>query len=103
MKARVIITNGGDPGLVEAGVELTRDVLVPAAKLHDGYRGYVSIFDAARGVSMAVTLWEDEETELRSDEAVRASREQLAREYGVEVTVEKYDVAVVDVPDKSAG
>ncbi|HVE62945.1 MAG TPA: hypothetical protein VNB94_03995 [Mycobacteriales bacterium] len=95
MKARVILTRG-ERSLVEAGVELTKSVLVPAARRHPGYRGYVALYDAERGFGMAVTLWEDEHAEQDSDDAMRESREQFAQAYGAEVTVEKYDVAVVD-------
>lgn len=98
MKARVILTRG-EPSLVEAGVELTRSVLVPAARQHPGYRGYVGLYDAERGIGMAVTLWADEQAEHDSDDAMRASREQFAQAYGAEVTVENYDVAVVDHVD----
>ncbi len=45
---------------------------------------------------MAVTLWEDERTEILSDNAIRASREQAARDFGVEQWVEKYDVVIAD-------
>lgn len=95
MKARVILTKA-DAALVEAGAEYTRSVLVPAAREHEGYRGYIGLYDSLRGFGMAVTLWEDERTERLSDEAIRESREQAARDFGVEQWVEKYDVAVAD-------
>lgn len=100
MKARVIHTKA-DASLLEAGAEYTRSVLVPAAREHEGYRGYIAIYDTARGVAMAVTLWEDERTEKLSDDAIRESREQAARDFGVEQWVEKYDVAVADVIQES--
>lgn len=95
MKARVIFTQG-ERSLVEAGVDLTKNVLVPAARQHAGYRGYVALYDAERGLGMSVTLWEDEQTEQQSDDAMCESREQFAQAYGAEITVEKYDVAVAD-------
>lgn len=95
MKARVIHTRA-DASLLEAGAEYTRTVLVPAAREHEGYRGYIAIYDTARGVAMAVTLWEDERTEQLSDDAIRESREQAARDFGVEQWVEKYDVAIAN-------
>ena len=44
-----------------------------------------------------MTLWEDETTELASDEASREAREQLAQAFGAEVTVKKYDVAAAEL------
>ncbi len=98
MRARVITTKASSD-IVEAGVQLTRDVLVPNARQYEGYRGYVAIHDAARGVGIAVTLWEDEASEEASDEAIRPSREQMAEQFGAEVVVDKYDVAIAEVID----
>lgn len=50
---------------------------------------------------MTVTLWEDERTEKLSDDAIRESREQAARDFGVEQWVEKYDVAIADFVQES--
>ena len=97
MRARIIMTKA-DASLLEAGAEYTRSILVPAAREHEGYRGYIALYDAARGLGMAVTLWQDERTEQLSDDAIRESREQAARDFGVEQWVEKYDVVVADVP-----
>ncbi len=96
MKARVIVTEA-DRTLLEAGAQLTRDVLVPAARQQPGYRGYVAIYDPDRGIGLAVTLWQDEQAEQDSDDALCPSREQFAEQYGVHVTVQKYDVAAVDI------
>ena len=99
MRARVLRTTAS-PEVVAAGVELTRDVLVPTARAQPGYRGYIAIYDAERGEGLAVTLWEDDETERASDQAARVGREQLAAAFGATVTVEKYDVAIADfVPE----
>lgn len=95
MKARIIYTRA-EPSLVQAGVDYTRAVLVPAAREHEGYRGYIALYDEDRGIGMAVTLWEDERTEQLSDDAIRPAREQAARDFGVEQWVEKYDVGIAE-------
>lgn len=99
MKARIIMTRA-DASLLEAGTAYTRDVLVPAAREHEGYRGYLAMYDAERGVGMAVTLWQDARTEQLSDDAIRESREQAARDFGIEQWVEKYDVVVADLAEQ---
>ena len=98
MKARVIITTAS-PDVVEGGIQLTRDVLVPNARQQEGYRGYIGLYDAERGVGTAITLWEDEGAEEASDEALRPAREQFAAMFEADVRVEKYDVAVAEVVD----
>lgn len=95
MRARLIWTEAS-PEVIDAGLQITKDVLVPAARERDGFRGYIALFDTDRGVGLAVTLWEDEQTEQASDEASQALREQLAESVGAKVSVEKYDVAVTE-------
>jgi hypothetical protein len=96
MKARVIVTSAS-PELTEQGVQLTKDVLVQNARQLEGYRGYIALYDAERGVGSAITLWEDEATEQASDEALRPAREQFAAAFNADVRVEKYDVAIAEV------
>ncbi|CAN5648841.1 hypothetical protein BH20ACT23_BH20ACT23_11310 [soil metagenome] len=98
MRARVILT-AASPEVVEAGVQLTEDVLVPNARQQAGYRGYIALYDVERGVGTAITLWEDEATEKASDEELRPGREQFAAAFGAEVRVEKYDVGVAEFVD----
>ena len=97
MRARVIVTDAPTETL-EAGIQLTRDVLVPAARAREGYRGYVALVDPDSGRSLAITLWEDEATEAASDEASRQGREEAATAFGVTIAgIEKYDVPIAEL------
>ena len=96
MRARLIRTEA-PPEVIEAGIQMTKDALVPAAREREGFRGYIGLVDAEQGLGLAITLWEDEQTEQASDEASRASREQLAESFGAKVSVEKYDVAITEL------
>lgn len=102
MIARVIWTKAA-PELSDTWVEVTREILVPASRSQEGYRGYIGIIDRGSGVAMAVTLWEDENTERKSDEVARGPREQMAREAGAEVRVDRYEVAAFNIADTSKG
>ena len=96
MKARVI-SSKADPGLTDQWVQLTRDVLLPAAQGREGYAGYIAFYDRESGTGVAVTLWDDEETEIASDAASAPSRQVFAESVGAEIRVDHYDVAAVDV------
>lgn len=96
MRARLIRTEAS-LDLVEPGIQYTKDVLVPAARETEGFRGYIALYDADRGLGLAMTLWEDEQTEQASDDVSRPSREQLAQRFGFKVSVEKYDVALAEL------
>ena len=97
MRARVIVTDAPSE-ILEQGAQMTRDVLVPASRAQEGYRGYVALYDRSTGRSLAITLWDDEESEAASDEASRERREEAARAFGASIVgVEKYDVAVAEL------
>jgi hypothetical protein len=97
VRARVIVTNAPASAL-ETGIQLTKDVLVPAARDQDGYRGYVAIYDEETGRSLAITLWENRATERASDEKASSSREEEAKALGAKIlSVDKYDVAVAEL------
>ncbi len=96
MRARVI-TSKADPALTDQWVELTRDVLVAASQSQEGYRGYVALYQREEGRAMAVTLWEDESSERASGEASAPSRHAFAEAAGAEMSVDVYEVAIIDI------
>lgn len=95
MKAWVITTRA-DRSVIEAGVTMTEEVLVPNARQQAGYRGYVGLYDLDREIGLAITLWDDEESERESDRALEATLTELAPRFNAEVEVSTYDVAIVD-------
>lgn len=97
MRARVI-TSKADPALMDQWIETTRNALVEVSKAREGYAGYIAFYDRGSGEAVAVTLWDDERTEAASDEASAPSRQAFADAVGAELRVDRYDVAVVDVP-----
>jgi hypothetical protein len=100
MKARVI-SSKADPGLTDQWIQLTRDVLIPAAKQRAGYAGYLAFYERESGTALAVTLWADEETEKASDAASAPSRQAFADSVGAEIRVDHFDVAALDIPSGS--
>ena len=96
MLARVIWSKAS-PDLTEMWVQLVNETLVPAARMQEGYRGYIAIYDPNEGVAIAVTLWQDAETERASDLAARAGREEMARAVNAELRVDRYEVAAAEV------
>ena len=97
MRARVITTKA-DPSLMDQWIETTRSLLVETSKAREGYAGYIAFYDRESGEAVAVTLWDDERAEAASDEASAPSRQAFADAVGAELRVDRYDVAVVDVP-----
>ena len=96
MVARVIWSKAS-PDLTDAWVEVVNAALIPAARTQEGYRGYIALYDREEGVSISVTLWENDETERASELAARAGREEMARAVNAEMRVDRYEVAAVDI------
>ncbi len=97
MRARVIVTKA-PASVLETGIQLTKDVLVPRARGQEGYRGYIAVYDEETGRSLTITLWDDPATEHASDEKARPGREEAAKTFGAEIlSVDKYNVAVAEL------
>lgn len=102
MHARVS-TFEGPPEWVEDGIRLAREVIVPAARLQDGFRGIYILVDRGSGRSLCVTLWETEEDLRASEEAVLRAKAESAEFAGVSVAgTEHYEVALNELVSASA-
>lgn len=97
MHARVSVFEG-PPDRTAEGIRLARESILPAARLLEGFKGIHILFDRETGRSLTVTLWEDEESMLRSEEAARRIKEESARASGDQmVSVERYEVALSEL------
>lgn len=97
MHARVT-TISGSPGDVDAGIDNFNANVVPFAR-EQGGKGAILLVDRQRGEAVAITLWDDEETMLSSEESANALRAEAASEMGSSSApaVGRYEVAVFEV------
>jgi hypothetical protein len=96
MHARVS-TITGSPDQAEAGIaDFTQSVL-PWIK-ENGGPGGILLIDRESGKAVAITLWNDEESMRRSEEAANEHRRRVSDEMqGAQApTVERFEVAVFD-------
>jgi hypothetical protein len=95
MHARVTALSG-TPGEVDAGISNFRDNVVPYTK--EAGRGAILLVDRQSGKALAITLWENEEAMLASEERANTLRADAAQELGAtqQPTVERYEVAVFE-------
>jgi hypothetical protein len=62
-----------NPELLETGVKLTEEKVIPSYRAHPGFRGYILLTDAGGGgEAVAVTLWDTEENRATSAGIARA-------------------------------
>ena len=95
MHARVTRLSGS-PENVEAGINNFRENVLPFTR-EDG-KGAILLVDRESGSAMAITLWEDEQALVASDERANQVRSDVANEMQASAapTVERYEVAVFE-------
>jgi hypothetical protein len=72
MYARVNATEW-NPEMVEQGMQLTEDKIIPAYQDHPGFKGYILLTEPGDGNrAMAITLWDTEENMESSAGIARA-------------------------------
>jgi heme-degrading monooxygenase HmoA len=83
------------PYRIEQGIRRAREKVLPRIRQMDGYEGAYIFVDRHSGKAISISLWESEEAMHRSEEAVRALRDEIAGGLGTQtVDVEHYEVAV---------
>jgi hypothetical protein len=72
MYARVNATEW-NPELVEQGMKLTEDKIIPSYQEHPGFKGYILLTEPGGGNrAIAITLWDSEENMASSAGIARA-------------------------------
>lgn len=98
MHARVS-TYQGTSETIDRSVEQA-DEFVPVVRGMDGSRGMIYLVDRSSGKSLSITLWESAEAMQASEEAAnRLRRDSSASAGDTIVDVERYEVALLDVPE----
>ena len=97
MYARTTRWDGVPEDKRESGIELFRDSLSQLANA-GGSRGAMLLVDRSTGNSLAISLWESEEAMRASEETADRVRRAAGQEFAAEPTIERFEVAVTDLP-----
>lgn len=95
MKANVV-TAQVQPGKIEEGVRIYRDVVVPDIKQQQGFKGAFLLTDPTTGQVVSMTLWETE-ADLQaavSSDSHQAHFAEIARVVAGPPTQHAYEVSV---------
>lgn len=93
MNARVV-TALFQPGKIDEGVSTFRNVVVPGAKEHPGFKGALMLTDPGTGKMIALTLWETEAELEATGNAFQAALARVAPTLAGLPTQESYEVSV---------
>ena len=86
------------PGKMDEIVSVSRDSVLPAARIQQGFEGGLWLIDPDNNKAMIFTLWQTEE-DMEAGEASGYYREQLGKFGGLlaeEVAREAYEVHIRD-------
>ena len=100
MYARLISFSGADPDKRERMIQTIRETVIPMLRQHDGFAGYVGLYDEQNQRAKAVLLWESEETAEAAEQELAERRRQLAG--GIGLTVESADLYEAPVVELEA-
>lgn len=90
MYVRLIEFSGADPEKRERMIETIQGTVLPMLRQHDGFAGYLALYDAPNQRAKALLLWESEEAAEAAEETLVERRRQLAG--GLGLTVESEDL-----------
>jgi hypothetical protein len=102
MHARMTRYEGGSPEDLDRNLEQKKHVLPTEPGQTEGMKGVIFLTDPGSGTITVISLWEDEDALLASeDEAVRVREEVMAP--GESAAVEHCEVALLEVEQSSPG
>jgi heme-degrading monooxygenase HmoA len=90
------------PSSIDDGIAYVRDEVMPALQAMDGYIGLSMLVDRESGRCITTSAWETEEALNTSTEQAAPLRERASEIFGGDVSVEKWEVAVMHRDHRSA-
>src|SRR5918998_1110107 len=103
MHARMTTMEGSSERLDEGLREIKEDVL-PQLQQQDGFRGFVVFDNRQNGKLVGFSLWESEEAMQASEEVAERTRRESAQTMSDTIAgVERYEVALFEVPSAGPG
>jgi heme-degrading monooxygenase HmoA len=102
MHARMTTMEGSPERLGEGLREIKEDAL-PQLQQQDGYKGFIVFDNRHNGELIGFTLWENEQAMRASEEVGERTRRESAEVMDDTIAgVERYEVALFDVPSAGA-
>jgi hypothetical protein len=98
MYARVIAFSGADSSKREAAEEMVRGTVLPMLRNHDGYEGYIALWDEENERSKAIVLWESREAADAAEETLAERRIENVGRLGLTIeSVKLMEAPVVEL------
>jgi hypothetical protein len=96
MYARVISFADATADKRQAAEEMIRGTVVPMLQTHDGFAGYLALYDEENQRAKAIILWESKEAAEAAEEQLVERRKQMTAQVGITIeSVDLYEAPVV--------
>ena len=97
MYARLIEFSGAEESKREQILRTGQETVIPMLRTHEGFAGYIALYDPERSRSTVVILWETEEAAVTAEDTLAERRRQLSGGLGLTVESEDlYEAPVVE-------
>jgi hypothetical protein len=98
MYARLISFSGADPEKRERVMQTMRETVIPMLRQHDGFAGYLGLYDERNRRAKGILLWESEDAAEAAEQELTDRRRKLAGEIGLTVeSADLYEALVVEL------
>ena len=98
MYARVIAFSDAPEDKRDAAIEMIRGTVIPMLQSHDGFAGYISLYDAEKQRAQAIILWESKDAADAAEETLAERRKQMTAQVGITIeSVDLYEAPVVEL------
>jgi hypothetical protein len=98
MYARLISMSDATAESRERAIQAIRERVIPTLRQHDGYAGYVGLFDLDNRRAKAVLFWESREAAEASEKELAAFRVELITGLGMSIeSVDLYEAVAVEM------
>jgi hypothetical protein len=96
--ARLVEFSDASTDKREQIVNIVQETVIPMLRQHEGYAGYITLFDGENNRAKAVLLWETKEAADAAEETLHDRRRNLAGSIGLTVESEDlYEAPVVEL------
>ena len=96
MYARVISFADATDDKREAAIEMIRGTVIPMLQSHDGFAGYISLYDEGNQRAKAIILWDSKEAAEAAEETLAERRKGMTAQVGITIeSVDLYEAPVV--------
>jgi hypothetical protein len=98
MHARLISFSGADPEKRESALQTISETVIPTLRGHDGFAGYIALYDEPNRRAKALVLWETEAAAERAEQQLAERRRQIAGQLGFTVeSADLYEAPIVEI------